>query len=435
MRDTDPTIELQSDLHPPLSAHEAAVEADRCYFCYDAPCMTACPTGIDVPLFIRQIQSGNPRGSARTILDENILGGMCARVCPTETLCEQACVRQTAENAPVKIGALQRYSTDVLMADGEHPYQRGAPSGRKVAVVGAGPAGLACAHRLSMYGHAVTVFDANDKPGGLNEYGIAAYKTVDNFAQREVDFVLGIGGIDIKSGTSLGADIKLSDLTEQYDAVFLGIGLSDVNSPDMEGDSLAGVENAVDFIKQLRQTQDYSTLNTGDNVLVIGGGMTATDAAVQSKMLGASEVTIAYRRGAEHMNASTYEQHLAQTHGVVIKHYLQPVRFIDNGSGRVGSVELEQMSLSDGKLTGTGEYTVLQADQVFKAIGQDLQTNPLDGIALELTGNRIVVNADRQTSHANIFAGGDCVADGDDLTVSAVQDGKLAAEAIHRQLT
>ena len=434
MRGTDPLVELQTDLHPPLSAHEAAVEADRCYFCYDAPCVTACPTGIDVPLFIRQIQSGNPHGSGKTILDENILGGMCARVCPTETLCEQACVRQTAENSPVKIGALQRYATDVLQAESTHPYQRAAATGRSVAVVGAGPAGLACAHRLAMYGHSVTIFDANQKPGGLNEYGIAAYKTVNNFAQAEVEFVLDIGGIEIKSGVALGVDMKLSELASQHDAVFLGIGLGDVNAPGIDGESLKGVENAVGFIARLRQTQDYKSLDTGNHVLVIGGGMTAIDAAVQSKMLGASEVTIAYRRGPEQMNASEYEQHLAQTHGVVIRHYLQPLRYIDNGSGYVASVELEQMSVSDGVLTGTGNTTILQADQVLTAIGQKLQSAPLEGASLELKGNRIVVNADRQTSDKKIYAGGDCIAGGDDLTVSAVQDGKLAAEAINRQL-
>ncbi len=433
-RETDSIAGLQTDLHPPLTAHEAAVEADRCYFCYDAPCVTACPTGIDVPLFIRQIQTGNPQGSAKTILDENILGGMCARVCPTETLCEQACVRQTAENKPVKIGALQRFATDVLQAETGHPYQRAASTGRHVAVVGAGPAGLACAHRLAMYGHAVTIYDANEKPGGLNEYGIAAYKAVDNFAQREVDFILGIGGITLKSGVSLGADIQLSELNDQHDAVFLGVGLGGVNEAGIEGENLEGVENAVDFIARLRQAQDYSTLEIADKVLVIGGGMTAVDAAVQSRMLGASEVTIAYRRGAQNMNASEYEQHLAQTQGVVIKHYLQPQRFIAGNSGRVASVEFAQMSVVDGNLVSTEEVTTVDANQVFMAIGQTLQPESLAGLTLEMQGNRIVVNADRQTSHENIFAGGDCISGGDDLTVSAVQDGKLAAEAIHRNL-
>ena len=322
----------------------------------------------------------------------------------------------------------------MLQADSAHPYQRAASSGRNVAVIGAGPAGLACAHRLAMYGHEVTIYDANAKPGGLNEYGIAAYKAVDNFAQREVDFVLGIGGIELKSGMSLGEDVQLSDLTEQFDAVFLGIGLRDVNSPSIEGDSLDGVENAVDFIAKLRQTQDYSTLDVGEKVLVIGGGMTAIDAAVQSKMLGASDVTIAYRRGAENMNASEYEQHLAQTQGVVIKHFLQPQRFVGDSSGHISSAELARVSTENGVLSPTGERITINADQVFLAIGQALQPAALGSVALDMQGNRIVVNADQQTSHEKIFAGGDCVSGGDDLTVSAVQDGKLAAEAIHRRL-
>ena len=204
-----------SDLHPPLDHHEALVEADRCYFCYDAPCMNACPTSIDIPLFIRQIATGNPLGSAKTIFDQNIFGGMCARVCPTETLCEEACVREAAEDKPVQIGLLQRYATDRAMREGKQFYERAAPTGKRIAVVGAGPAGLACAHRLAMHGHDVVIFDARPKAGGLNEYGIAAYKTVDDFAQAEVDFIPAIGGITIENGKALGRDFISADLTAQ----------------------------------------------------------------------------------------------------------------------------------------------------------------------------------------------------------------------------
>lgn len=210
-----------SDLHPPLDKHEALVASDRCYFCHDAPCMTACPTSIDIPLFIRQISTGNPIGSAKTIFDQNILGGMCARVCPTETLCEQACVRNTAEERPVEIGRLQRYATDVAMKENKQFYTRAESSGRKVAVVGAGPAGLAAAHRLAVKGHDVVIYDARPKSGGLNEYGIAAYKSVDDFAQKEVDYVLAIGGIEVRHGQALGREFTLADLSEQYDGVFL----------------------------------------------------------------------------------------------------------------------------------------------------------------------------------------------------------------------
>ena len=212
------------DLHPPLGVHEALVEADRCYFCHDAPCQTACPTSIDIPMFIRQIAAGNPLGAAKTIFDENILGGMCARVCPTETLCEEACVRETAEGKPVKIGQLQRYATDKAMAEDSQFYTRAEATGKKVAIVGAGPAGLSAAHRLAMLGHDVTIFEKKDKPGGLNEYGIAAYKSVDNFAQAEVEWLLKIGGITIEYGKALGADLSLDALAETHDAVFVAVG-------------------------------------------------------------------------------------------------------------------------------------------------------------------------------------------------------------------
>ena len=425
-----------ADLHPRLDDHEALVEADRCYFCYDAPCMQACPTAIDIPLFIRQIATGNPIGSARTIFDQNILGGMCARVCPTETLCEEACVRETAEGKPVQIGRLQRYATDAAMAAGRQFYTRAAPSGRRVAVVGAGPAGLAAAHRLARYGHEVTIFEARSKPGGLNEYGIAAYKSTDGFAQAEVDYVTGIGGIAIEYGRALGRDVHLTDLATSYDAVFLGMGLAGVNALRAEGEDARGVDDAVDFIAELRQTSDLSELEVGRRVVVIGGGMTAIDVAVQSKLLGAEEVTICYRRGKEQMNASEFEQELAASKGVTIRHWLQPKRVVVQ-FGKVTGIELEYTRLRDSRLEGTGETLILPADQVFKAIGQSFVGDALNGsgpgIALE--NGRIRVDAEGRTSMAKVWAGGDCVADArEDLTVAAVAAGRDAAESIHRVL-
>ncbi|RUX76610.1 NAD(P)-dependent oxidoreductase, partial [Mesorhizobium sp. M7A.F.Ca.CA.004.08.2.1] len=358
-----------SDLHPPLDHHEALVESDRCYFCYDAPCMNACPTSIDIPLFIRQISTGNPIGSAKTIFDQNILGGMCARVCPTETLCEEVCVREVAEGKPVQIGRLQRYATDVAMSENKQFYPRAEPTGKTVAVVGAGPAGLAAAHRLARHGHDVTILEARAKAGGLNEYGIAAYKSVDDFAQAEVDYVTAIGGIDIQNGKALGRDYQLSDLIRNYDAVFLGMGLGGVNALRADGEDADGVINAVEFIAELRQASDLSGLPVGRRVVVIGGGMTAIDAAVQSKLLGAEEVTICYRRGQEHMNASEFEQDLAAANGVTIRHWLQPKRVIAEG-GKVSGIELEYTAMNGDRLAGTGETLTLVADQVFKAIGQ-----------------------------------------------------------------
>jgi dihydropyrimidine dehydrogenase (NAD+) subunit PreT len=423
-----------SDLHPPLDHHEALVESDRCYFCYDAPCMNACPTSIDIPLFIREISTGNPLGSAKTIFDQNILGGMCARVCPTETLCEEVCVREIAEGKPVQIGRLQRYATDIAMQRSKQFYQRAQPTGRKIAVVGAGPAGLAAAHRLARYGHEVTILEARPKSGGLNEFGIAAYKSTDDFAQAEVDYVTAIGGIAIENGKALGRDFHLSELTQAYDAVFLGLGLGGVNALRAEGEDARGAENAVDFIAALRQAEDLAALPVGRRVVVIGGGMTAIDAAVQSKLLGAEQVTICYRRGPEHMNASVYEQDLATANGVVIRHWLQPRRVLSEG-GNVTAIEMEYTALAGDRLSGTGETVVLPADQVFKAIGQSFEAGTLNGgAAIALEAGRIKVDAEGRTSLPKVWAGGDCIFGGDDLTVSAVAQGRDAAESIHRAL-
>ena len=419
-----------SDLHPPLNRHEALVESDRCYFCYDAPCLNACPTSIDIPLFIREISTGNALGAAETIFEQNILGGMCARVCPTEQLCEEVCVREIAEGKPVKIGQLQRYATDIAMQQNAQFFTRASDTGKHIAVVGAGPAGLACAHRLAVHGHRVTIFDARPKAGGLNEYGIASYKTVDGFAQHEVDYVTAIGGITIENGKSLGQHFSLAELSAKYDAVFLGLGLGGVNALRAEGEDAEGVENAVDFIAELRQATDLSGLPVGRRVVVIGGGMTAIDAAVQSKLLGADEVTMVYRRGKEQMNASSFEQDLAASKGVTIRHWMAPTRVLAE-NGKVSGIELERTALRDGKLAGTGDRMVIGADQVFKAIGQTLAS---DGEGVKLSGGKIEVDAEGKTSMQKVWAGGDCATGGDDLTVTAVAEGRDAAESINRML-
>ena len=417
------------DLHPPLERHEAHVAADRCYFCHDAPCMTACPTSIDIPLFIRQIATDTPEAAARTILQQNILGGMCARVCPTETLCEEVCVRETAEGKPVEIGRLQRYATDTLMAKNDHPFTRAAPTGKRVAVVGAGPAGLSAAHRLAMKGHDVVLFDARPKPGGLNEFGIASYKAPDNFAQAEVDWLLQIGGITVETGQKLGAGLTLDGLKTEYDAVFLGIGLAGVNALRCEGEDRDGVEDAVDFIATLRQSDDLSTLPVGRDVVVIGGGMTAVDAAVQSKLLGAENVTIAYRRDRAAMGASDFEKDLAASKGVRLLTDVRPVAV--HGNGKAVEIELEYTKTEDGALVGTGETFRLKADQVFKAIGQTLEGAP-EG--LEITRGKITVSGPGRTTLPGVWAGGDCALGGEDLTVTAVAEGRDAAEDIHATL-
>jgi glutamate synthase (NADPH/NADH) small chain len=425
-----------ADMHPPLSPSEAIIDADRCYFCYAAPCTAACPTGIDIPGFIQKIRSGNLKGSARTILSENIMGGMCARVCPTEVLCEQACVRNTHEDQPVRIGLLQRYATDPVFDQGIPLFERAPETGRSVAVVGGGPAGLSCAHRLAMLGHSVTVFEPKEKLGGLNEYGIAAYKTPDDFAAREVEYILGIGGIEVRTGVALGTDVSLEELRAQFNAVFLGIGLAGVNALGLDGEQLEGVANAVDYIATLRQARNLAELPVGRRVVVIGGGMTAIDIAVQCKALGAEEVTIAYRRGNEHMNASRYEQEFAQVRGVMVRYWSKPRKLLIR-DGRVHAVEFATIAIADGGwLEEAGNRFVLEADVVFKAIGQKVLWQRLADTAdiVDLKQDRILVDDERRTSLTGVWAGGDCVYGGADLTVSAVQDGKIAALSIDRFL-
>lgn len=417
------------DVHAPLSINEAKLAAEHCLFCYNAPCIEACPTAIDIPQFIRQISGNDPLSAAKTIFDANIMGGMCARVCPTDTLCEGACVRNADVGEAVKIGLLQRFATDAAMAQADHPYKRDPSTGRRIGVVGAGPAGLACAHALARDGHDVTIYEAKSKGGGLNEYGIAAYKAADDFAARELDFILQIGGIAVKYGQKLGRDIVLAELVADFDAVFLGMGLAGTNALGLPGTLPQGVMDAVAFIETLRQTADKSSLGVGRNIVVIGGGMTAIDIARQTRRLGASEVTICYRRGPEAMKASLSEQEGARADGVFIRHHLSPLRLIAAG-GQLRAVELAIKDADAG--VALAATLTLPCDQLFLAIGQTW-THGLD-TPLAMKGGRIAVDAARRTSQPKIWAGGDCIADGLDLTVAAVEDGKLAAASISQIL-
>ncbi|WGS47426.1 NAD(P)-dependent oxidoreductase (plasmid) [Burkholderia sp. JSH-S8] len=414
-----------ADIAPLLDPTAAAAAASRCHYCYDAPCVQACPTRIDIPAFIRKIGHGNLKGAATDILSANPLGGMCARVCPTEVLCEGACVRNHQDAQPVAIGALQRHATDWAMASGAVSFRRALDTGRHVAVVGAGPAGLACAHRLALAGHCVTLFDAHAKAGGLNEYGIAAYKTVDDFAQREVDWLLSVGGIALQTGVALGRDVTLDALREQHDAVFLAIGLAGVRALALDGEALAGVMNAVDFIEQVRQADAFEHVPVGRRVVVIGGGNTAVDAAVQSRKLGAASVTMVYRRGVDAMSATWAEREFAQKNGVTLVTHAKPVRLLGR-DGQVSGVEFEGAA---------GDRFTLDADMVLKAIGQVLVPAGIAHELLTLDGSRIAVDANGQTTLPDVWAGGDCaVTGGVDLTVQAVQDGKVAAASIDAAL-
>ena len=420
-----------SDAYPGFTNYEAKVEADRCYFCYDAPCISACPTEINIPLFIRQISTEMEEEAAKTIFNQNILGGMCARVCPTETLCEEACVREAAEGKPVKIGRLQRYATDTLMNNNVHPYYRDEFNGKKIAVVGSGPAGLACSHRLAMLGCDVEIFESKSKAGGLNEYGIATYKSVDNFASKEIDWLLKIGGIKINFNKTLGKDFSIDELRKSFDAVFIGCGLQDTNKISINDSSDQLVEDAVDFIADLRQINDFSSLPIGRNVVVIGGGMTAIDAAVQSQLLGAEKVTIIYRRNLDNMSASQKEQNNATSKGVKIIANAIPTSIEKNKDIHKLKLSYTEVDNKTGQLKELDQTFSIEADQIFCAIGQKF-SNLLD--VFQSKKGKIMIDSDCKTSVENVWAGGDCVDKGEDLTVSAVAQGRDAAQSIHKSI-
>jgi len=416
-----------TDLHKPLNLQQTIAESARCLYCYDAPCIKACPTSIDIPTFIHQIRSDNPVGAAKTILSQNIMGGTCARACPTEVLCEQVCVLNTAIEQPIEIGLLQRHAVDHLLKNSaNHPFQRAPSSGKSIAIIGAGPAGMSCAHRSAMLGHDVTVYEAKEKSDGLNEYGLAAYKMVDNYAQKEIEFILDIGGIKIIHNQKLGDNLHLENLQNNYDAVFIGVGLDATWSLNQQNEEAEGVIDAVDFIEKIRQTDDKNQVQVGNDVIVIGAGNTAIDAAVQAKRLGAENVTLVYRRGEEHMSATAYEVDLARKNGVIIKLWSAPKRII--AEEHVEQLECVKTQLENGKLIETQITYTLECDMFLKAIGQKLEPEALQGVDIER--GKIVVDENYQTSIKGVFAGGDAIDSGEDLTVQAVEDGKQAAHAI-----
>ncbi len=419
-----------TDLAPALNARQAQIESERCLYCFDAPCTRICPTEIDVASFIRNIATENINGAAKTILQQNILGGSCARVCPTEILCEDACVRNhDAEGVPVKIGLLQRFAIDHMDFD-SHPFSRAALTGHTIAVVGAGPAGLSCAHQLAMLGNDVVIFESLPKPGGLNEYGIAKYKLTENYAQREVDFLLAIGGISIEYGKTLGTNLSLEQLNSDYSAVFLALGLGTSRQLGLAGENAPGLLPAVDYIAELRQTDDLTQLAVPKRALVIGAGNTAIDMAVQIARLGCDDVTLVYRRGVESMSATKHEQEIAKANQVRIKTWAKPQQVLLDDAGRVRGMRFEHTRIVDGK--ASGESFELAADAIFKAIGQTLEAPLLE---LAILADKIAVDAGFRTNLKGVYAGGDCVGPGQDLTVQAVQHGKLAAQVIHADLS
>jgi glutamate synthase (NADPH/NADH) small chain len=424
------------DIAPPLSRQQALLEAARCLYCYDAPCTKACPTHIDVPAFIKKIATGNLKGSARVILTANILGESCGRVCPTEVLCEGACVMNKDGQRPIEIGRLQRYAVDYVFENNTPMFEAGAPNGRRVACIGSGPASLACAADLAKWGYEVVVYDKNEMPGGLNTYGIAAYKTRAWESVREVKMVEGLG-VRFRQGVEVGKEVTLAELERQFGAIFIGVGLGETADLSIPGEELEGVHSAIEFIEATK-TRPFEAIDVGCRVVVIGAGNTSIDVATAARRLGSEHVAIVYRRSEREISAFKYEYELAQKDGVLFYWNTQPVRIV--GPNRVEGLESVRT-----RLAGSGRRArvepipdtdfVIPADMVVRALGQQPVLRLLASVpGLALSGGRVVVDPETsQTGNPKYFAGGDCVNGGREV-VDAVAEGMRAANGIHAWL-
>lgn len=423
-----------SDIHPPFEKREGAlIEANRCLFCYDAPCTKLCPTSIDIPQFIKQISTDNIQGSAKTIMSSNIFGAGCARVCPVEKLCEGACVYNLLEEKPISIAKLQRYATEKVIEKKTPLFERKKSNGKKVAVVGAGPAGLSCAHTLSREGVDVTVFEKEAKGGGLMTYGVAAYKVTDQFCKDEVDWITSLGGIDIQYNKSLGKDISLVELQKNYDAVFLGIGVGVARQLDIPNEHIAGVVDAIQFIYDLR-AKPLSLLPVGDRVAVIGMGNTAIDAATQAKRLGSKHVTMIYRRTEHEKTCTQNELEVALLDGCEIVWLASPKEIITE-NGKVKKLVCSKMKLGKPDKSGrpapeeTGETFELEVDMIIKAAGQIPFTELVTKENIKNNNGKISINEKGETNIKGVYSGGDCTNGGKEV-VDAVQAGKVGANSI-----
>lgn len=413
------------DFKKAYTPQHALVEAHRCLYCYDAPCITACPTEIDIPTFIRRIANDNVRGAAQTIFDSNILGMSCARVCPVETLCVGNCVYNHMDNPPIQIGKLQRYATDAAFEAGWSFYEAGPDTGKKVVCVGGGPASLAAAHRLRRDGHQVTIIERDHFLGGLNTTGIASYKMKADRSISEVEWLLSIGGIDIRSGVSVPDQVSWEALGEEFDAIFIGFGLGADSLLSLPNADAEGVMGAVDFIAQMKlSTVDLSSVN---HAVVIGGGNTALDSVRELKGLGVEHVTLAYRGGEDQMSGYAHEWSEAKREGVVASWRSQPISF-EVEAGRVSGVKCQQMD--ENKQPLAGQTKTLPADLVLLAIGQGKLGELTHGLTgVELERGRIVTDQEGATGLAGVYAGGDCRNGGKEV-VNAVAEGNQAAQAI-----
>ena len=428
---------------PPYENITAAkVDANRCLFCYDAPCMKSCPTSIDVPKFIKQIATENIKGSAHTIFTSNIMGAGCSKVCPVEKLCEGACVYNLLEEEPIPIAKLQRYSTEQAMKNNWQLFTRknlsntppaGGDGGKKVAIVGAGPAGLSCAHSLSKEGIDVTIYEKESKGGGLMTYGIAAYKVTPEFCEDEVNYITSIGGIDIKYNQELGKSVSLADLQKNFDAVYLGVGVGVARQLDIPGEGLQGVEDAISFIYNIRE-KGYPAVPVGDKVAVIGMGMTAIDAATQAKRLGAKEVTMVYRRTEAEKPCTQVELDIAKLDGCEII-WLAAPKEVKSANGKITELICSRMILGEPDASGrrspvdTGETFSLEVDMVIKAAGQVPFEELINSSGIINKNGKIVIDNNCATNIKGVFAGGDAVNGGKEV-VDAVQAGKDGAKAI-----
>lgn len=430
------TIEQNfAEIHPAMNHAEALQEANRCLFCYDAPCIQACPTGIDVPSFIKKIATGNVFGSAKVIFDANPIGASCARVCPVDVLCEGACVEKTLVKKPIEIGRLQRYATDHAMASGRAVFTKGESNGKSVGIVGSGPAGLSCATYLARLGYDVTVYERRAQAGGLDTYGMAEYKMPQTVSLSEVEQIAAMGvkfmlNTEIVHGTTPKSEI-LGDvnavafdlLNEWHDAIFLATGLGKTNRLNIPGEDLDGVFDTLEFIEKIK-TRDWMNVPLGKNVVVIGAGNTAIDAVTQAKRLGAEKVTLIYRRTEKDAPAYEYEMELARKDGIEFMWETTPVEI--SGISNVDGMRVRQ---------GDTEFNI-DCDMVIKAIGQQKMASfftDVAGVAVDEKG-RVVVNETMQTSNPKIFSGGDC-ANGGAEAVDASQMGKHAAVGIHLSLS